>query len=397
MTLEQIDAALLEWKMRISRAAGNLLELDDSAAYQRLRTSAHALTGRTRAQIGPALPLIDGLWQSQQQLTDIINQAEALRPALGKLWTHEGERKQIEFLLFGESVQVVSAQTPFAQRGLLSGPEPSRGITADALLARMSQHFAVVKDAVVALEAAWNRLDQILMAADTEAGDLQSLADTLGMSLQAELGAMRRDIAGLRGQAQADPLGAAADFAAGLTARLGQIRSTLQTMQQQRDQLDRGLRQAGTLLAETRRLEQSCQALQAECRDKIVGFAEASPALPADLASWLTRVETAHQNRQWKPAQVGLERWLEGANAAHTEFAACCASASALLARREELRGLLRALQAKAGAKEAHGASLDPALPALARDAEQLLHGGPTPLDRAAALVSEYERRLTGM
>ncbi len=397
MTLEQIDAALSEWKMRISRAAGNLLELDDSAAYQRLRTGAQALTGRTQAQVGPALPLIDGLWSSQQQLTDIVNQAEALRPALSKLWTHEGERKQIEFLLFGESVQVASAQTPFDQRGLLSGPEPSRGVTPDALLAQMSQNFAVVKDAVVALETAWGQLDQVLIAADKEADTLQSLTDTLGISLQGELGAVRRDIAGLRGQAQTDPLGAGGDFAASLTARLQQIRSTLDAVQQQRDQLERGLRQAQTLLLELERLQQLCQALQGECRGKIADFAEASPALPADLTSWLMRVESAYQNGQWKPAQVGLERWVESANSARTEFAACCASASAALDRREELRGLLRALQAKAGAKAAHGAALDPALPALARNAEQLLHGGPTPLNQAAALVSEYEQRLVGM
>lgn len=396
MTSEQIDAALSEWQARISRAAGNLLELDDSPAYQRLRSSAAKFTGRTQAQIGPALPLIDGLWQSQQQLTDLVNQAEALRPALGRLWAHETERRQIEFLLFGDSIQVASVQTPFAKRGLLSGPEPSRGITPDALLAQMSQSFAVVKDAVVALEAAWTRLDPALTAADKEANALQSQADTLGVGLQAELSAVRRDIAGLREQAKTDPLGAATDFAGILTTRLGQIRASLAAVQQQRRQIDTGLRQAQTLRSELEQLKKSCQTLQAECRSKIVGFAEAAPALPTDLAGWLARVEAAHRNRQWKPAQVGLERWLESANAARTEFAACCASASAALARREELRGLLRALQAKAGAKAAHGAATDPALPGLARDAERLLHGGPTPLDKAAALVSEYERRLAG-
>jgi hypothetical protein len=394
MTSEQIDAALSAWQARLSVAAGNLLELDDSAAYQRLRRGAALFTGRTQAKIGPVLPLIDGLWQAQSQLTDIVAQAEALRPALGKLWAHESERRRIEFLLLGESVPVAAPQTPFAKRGLLSGAEPARGMTPDALLAQMSQNFAVVKDAVVTLEAAWNRLDGALAAADKEADALQSQADTLGIGLQAELDAVRRDIAGLREQAKCDPLGA--DSTGVLTARLGQISASLAGAQQQRDQLDRGLRQAQALLSELGRLEPSCQALQAECRDKIAGFAEACPALPADLAGWLARVETARRNKQWKPAQVGLERWLEGANTARTAFAACCASASALLARREDLRGLLRALQAKAGAKEAHGAALDPALSGLARDAEQLLHGGPTPLDRAAALVSEYERRLAG-
>lgn len=395
MTLEQIDGALSEWQERLSRAAGTLLELDDSAAYQRLRSISAKLSGRTLKQIGPALPLIDGLWQAQTQLTDIVNQAQALRPALGKLWAHEGERRQIEFLLFGASVPVAPAPAPFAQRGLLSGPEPVRGMTPDALLSQMSSHFAVVKDAVVALEAAWNRLDRTLLALDKEAATLSVQADTLGIGVQAELDAVRRDLAALQTQASTDPLGTDAD-AASLTARLGQIRISLSAVQQQRDQLDAGLRQARQLLGELGRLEQSCAAVQAECQSKLASFVLVPPALPADLAAWLERVEAARQNQQWKPAQVGLERWMESAHTARTAFAACCAKGAAALNRREELRGLLRALQAKAGAQAARGMAAGPSLPALAREAELLLHGGPTPLDRAAALVSEYERRLAG-
>lgn len=396
MTLERIDQALTEWQGRLSQAGASLLELDDSAAYQRLRGSAQKLTGKTQAQIGPALPLIDGLWQSQQQLTDIVNQAERLRPALGKLWAHETERKQIEFLLFGASVPLAPAEAPFARRGLLSGPDPVQAVTLDTVLAQMTQNFGVVKDAVVALETAWNRLDRTLIAANKEVDAIMAAADALGVGVVAELEPVRRDIAGLRQQFETDPLGTGIEAAQSITARLGQMRRQLDAVQQQRDGLDAGLRGARALLAELGRLEQAAIAALAECRDKIAGFDVAAPLPPTELTAWLTRIEAARQNRQWKPALVGLERWREAANMARTEIIARCASASAALGRREELRGLLRALQAKARAQAAHGTELDPSFAELARHAEQLLHGRPTPLDEAAALVSEYERRLAG-
>ena len=155
MTLEQVDRALTEWQARLAQTGSSLLELDDSVAYQRLRGTADMppvkLAGATLAKAGPALALIDGLWQAQSQLSDIINRAERLRPALRRLWAHDSEQRQIEFLPFGASVPLPAADTPFAQRGLLSGPAAAQAITPDQLLSQMTQNFAAVKETVLAL------------------------------------------------------------------------------------------------------------------------------------------------------------------------------------------------------------------------------------------------------
>ncbi len=397
MTLEQIDQALAEWQARLAQAGSSLLELDDSAAYQRLRGTADTpparLTGVTLAKAGPALALIDGLWQSQQQLTDIAGQAERLRPALKRLWAHDAEQKQIEFLLFGASVQTPTAALPFAQRGLLAGPQSAQAITPDQLLSEMTRNFAVVKGTVLALQAAWNRLEPALAAAEQEAADLSVLADQLGVPPPSILDTARREIALLHDRAATDPLGTDADTAP-LTALLASVRTQLALLKQQRDKLDADLRRAGTLLFEINTLQETCEAVQAECRAKIEGFSQAIPPLPPDLPRWLQSIEAARQNRQWPSAQIGLERWLQSAEDARARVNEFQKSSTALLERREELRGLLSALQAKAAAQSRRGAALDPALPALASDAEKLLHGRPTPLDRAAALVTQYERRL---
>ena len=402
MTLDQIDQSLSEWQARIARASANLLELDDLAAYRRLRGDAGhppaALTGLTLARVTPALAAIDGLWPALQQLTDVVKQAERLRRSLGRLWAHDGERRRIEFLLQGPSVQLPSVEAPFAQRGLLSVAEQEQSITLEQLLARMTQDFTFAKDTVLTLEAAWNRLGTALVSADREAAVLQGLADDLGVGAQPDLDAARSRIAALHDRVASDPLGADASFAADLGPSLALARAHLDSVEQQRDRLEADLRRARALLTKLRELEQSCRATAYECRNKIETAASPAalpdPIAQADLAAWIERLEAAGRQRQWNPLRVGLGRWLQAAEAVKAQLSDFHDANKAMLERREELRGLLGALQAKARAQAARGAVLDPALAALAHEAETLLHGRATPLDRATGLVTEYERRL---
>ena len=399
MTLDQIDAALAEWQTRLAQAGDSLLELDDSATYQRLRGSADRpaakLAGQTLAQVAPILALADGLWLSLQQLTEIVKRAESLRPALKRLWAHDAEQRQIEFLLLGASVNLPSVDMPFAQRGLLAEPDAARTMTPDQLLAQMTQNFTRVKDTVLALEDAWGRLSRSLAAANREAADLQALADQLGVDVRPSLDAARREIAVLHDRAASDPLVTSADLTAGLNALLAQARTHLDALKQQRDRVDSDLRRAHALLREINTLQSACQAVLAECSAKIEAFSLVPPAIPTDLAGWLQSVDAARQNQHFQSAQIGLDRWTVSAEDARAKLTAFRTYGAGALERREELRGLLRALMAKAGARAARsGAAVSPALSAAAQEAEALLHGRPTPLDRAASLVAEYERRL---
>ena len=400
MTLDQIDQALAAWQTRLALAGDNLVELDGNAAYQRVRGSANrpaaALTGATQAQVGPALAVIDSLWESLQKLTEIVKQAQSLRPALGKLWAHDTEHRQIEFLLFGPSIALPTPSTPFAQRGLLSGAAPAQGMTPEQLLGHMTQDFTRVKDAVLTLDTAWNRLALSLVSADRDVASLQALAADLGAGAQPELDAALREIASLHDRVSTDPLGVSADLGSNLTTLIERTRARLNALKLERDRLDADLKRARALLLEVQGLEPRCRAVQAEWLAKIDAPLPVLPAVPADLAGWLQSVETARRQQQWKPSRIGLDRWLKSAQSVRAslgEFSAVCTAA---LERREELRGLLRALQAKAAAQAAHGAAVDAALPVLAREAEQLLHGRPTPLEQAAGLVADYERRLAG-
>lgn len=159
--------------------------------------------------------------------------------------------------------------------------------------------------------------------------------------------------------------------------------------------------QARALLAEARplmaRLEEvQRQAEQAHAERELKVQSEAASPSPAGdqvvaLAAWLTKLESTAAEGKWKPASIGLAKWLTQARqqlaAAELARDAC---AAALQARRE-LRGLLQALQAKA---LSCGRAEDEALASLAREASLLLKRRPTPMAKAQELVAAYEARL---
>ena len=397
MTLDEIDAALADWSARLAATGGILLDLDDRAAYQRLRRVAPTLSGVTLARLGPVLPRIDALWQSQSQLSDIVHQAQSLRPALGHLWGYDSTLRQLEFLLTGASARLPSPTPPLVLDGPL--PTPASALTPVNLFAQMVQDLTAVQLAVGEVEAAWNRAETGLAAAAAKVAELSALADTLDMDIRPALETARREISALTAQAETDPLGVGSQFTLELSAFLRQAQAPLAAERERRERLAGDFARAQGLLSALGPLAASCRVVQAEHQTKIEAPLSGIPAIPdvpADLAPWLERIEAARQARHWKPAEVGLTRWLAAAEAARAALATFHAKCTADLERRDELRGLLRALQAKAAAQARRGAVLDLSLPAIAAEAEGLLHGRPTPLGRASALVADYERRLVG-
>ena len=112
------------------------------------------------------------------------------------------------------------------------------------------------------------------------------------------------------------------------------------------------------------------------------------------LSQWLTRLETKLAPGLVNPVIVGLDNWMKKAQEYMVSEQRAYTANSTLLDSRRELRGRLDALKAKALAK---GLIEDAKLSDLAEQAKQLLYTRPTALDKAAELVSQYEKRLNGM
>jgi hypothetical protein len=111
------------------------------------------------------------------------------------------------------------------------------------------------------------------------------------------------------------------------------------------------------------------------------------------LADWLKNLETKFRTGTVQTVAIALANWLVKASQLQQAEQATLDYLRGRLQLRQELRGRLLALKSKAVAKKR---SEDPILINIAQQAETLLHRRPTPIDTAADLVVQYERRLNG-
>jgi hypothetical protein len=398
MSLDEIDAELADWKIRLQLVSDNVMALRESTAYQRLRGEGGwpkvVLVGGTEARVASALAALQELWTHYALLTEFIDRVTALRATVSWLMPSRDTLAEIEMSLRGPSIRLPATATPLASRGLLTAAEVAEAVTPRRLLEAMARSFETARDAVVAVEAAWDRATAILAALETEAEAIAGLAASLGETVPAEVAEARRKAGALRTLTDTDPLaaGAAADEAEGL---LKAARARLEQAVQTRDQVRADLAGARGLWQVLQDAHRRAVAAVAERELKLLTESQYPP--PADeqrfnsLGPWLDRLDTAIERGGWKAVQVGLANWKRAARECLADDEAASAASEALLRERRDLRGLLGALKAKAAAV---GRAEDPEASALATEAWGLLHARPSPLTRARELVREYEVRL---
>jgi len=399
VTLADLDRLLADWQQRIEVIAQNLTELDGLPTYQRLAgTSGYPqaqLTGISAARVAPALEAMGVLFQHFGLLAHTVEQASALRKQLSWFWPASQKLHDIIDLLTGPSIQLPEVHVDLAHRDLLTAAATTQMVTPEQLLAAMTHAFEVVKNTIYAVDSAWQHLEPQLARVDAEIQELQILAETLDMRDLAELLAARQQLRALRGLVDNDPLAARADLDGELTPLLVQARTTLQQRAAQRTQLHNDMLRARTLLERLRVIHQQATEALAESQVKVVTQTSPQPPMTQEtleaLAQWLQRLERTWAEGHWVPVRVGIHNWLARAQACLALEEQVAAACRAPLELRQELRGRLQALKAKA---VACGLAEEAALVSLAEQATQLLYMRPTPVDRAAELVAAYEARL---
>jgi hypothetical protein len=148
-------------------------------------------------------------------------------------------------------------------------------------------------------------------------------------------------------------------------------------------------------LSELRRIHAESQALVQQCADQITDHPKlAEPAADEKidaLRQWLERLELRSADGQYTAVAVGLQNWNKAVETCVNNEREASAKNRALLDTRNELRGRLEALKAKA---RAYGIHEGPELVGIAREAANCLQAKPLPLGRAASLLQAYETRL---
>ena len=398
LTLIQLDRLLIDWQQKGDAANQNLLDLYDLPAYQRLSGMGNPpsnVTGITQQRSSTALTAIDRLFEDLELLNQTLDRSRKLRRELPTFFVSDSNLQEIEQLLTGQSIQLPCIQTPLAQRGLLSSNQQTQSISPTALLDRMMANFAIARDTFLAIESAWMELESKLITTHQSLIELQQLSRKLQVSVPASLVIAETNFTNLQSQIDRDPLAVDRAFTQDLIPLINNTRRELETLAQQRQQLQADFATAPQYLQQLRQLNQDSIDNYTESQAKIIHNLPTISPVPVEelveLERWLERLVAKFGSGLIPPVRVGLTNLL------HKMHAYTTAAESALVANRlpldtrQELRGRLDALTAKALAK---GKAEDPVLTDLATQARQVLYTSPTDLNLAIDLVRKYEQGL---
>ena len=398
LNLAQVDLLLTEWKHKVNTANQNLLDLSDLPAYQRVTGTGNPpanLTGITQQRVSEALTEIDRLFEDMELLTATIDRAKRLRQQLPSLFISDESLQEIHQILTGKSIQLPMIQTPLAKRDLISSSQQLQAISPTEVLDSMMSAFTVARDTVVSVDDAWTELESQLITNHQSLIDLQQLAQRLQVSVSPALTLAQANFANLQTQIDRDPLGVSHTFNRDLAPLINHTRHELEALSKQSQWLQTEFVTARQKLEKLRELNQAAMSAQVESQIRIKHNLPMFPQLPpqdlSEISQWLGRLEISFQAGTISAVQVGLTNWLNKMEAyTHTAQSALTANRRPIDLR-DELRGRLDALTAKALAK---GKAEDPVLADLAIRSREVLYSSPTALNLATELVRNYEQRL---
>jgi hypothetical protein len=400
MTLTANDAITSElaaWQDRLALASRNLSEINELRALQRvkarLRATPQFYAGKTVSRINDALAALNELWKDYLLLNALLDEADTLHKQSGIFHDRAAEIRE---LLHGQSITLPVAHVPLAERGLLTKAERADKVTPEELLAVMNALFALAKDTILELDGAETRLRLGLDTLIGTAHEVARRAGALGFDT-AEIAAIAAPLERLRAELTADPLGAGqklqeAEF------RLTEWRGRLESAERERDSLKAAFAAAAQQLKELRRLSDQAKTAHDSSSSKIANQSAlprpTESAVIAQFGVWLDALDVSCKHGDWHSAKAGLDKWVT-ACATHQDIERRILAANmAPIEAREELRGRLKALRAKADAHAERGVHIETKVAHLGDEARDILYSQPADLLKAAALLSAYETAI---
>lgn len=373
----------------------NLLELDNSFG-KRLLAGA-ALTGGTRKRWDTAAADLTTLWETFDAYSGVVDRAAELMAGLRR--SADRQLAEVSSLLYATSVRL-SRPSPALARGDLTGTGETQ-VTVAAAVTDMRRAFAAVSAVVTAAEAVWNEVaGPLQQIGDQLAAARQQLGGLDGDAIDAALTVAEEDHAQLRGVLNTDPLalwlGGQVD-----TGRVGRLRERTAAAAESVGKLaalrtDAAARIAACAAAVAAAADARQDAMAARDRTaaKIAVLALPGPPEVSGLTGRLAATEALRAAGRWTRLASELDLIEKQAAAAVSQCREVERRAGALLDRREELRGLLDAYQARAARL---GGAEDTDLDARYARARELLWTAPCDLSAATAAVTGYQQAVLAL
>lgn len=395
MTLREIDEALAGWNRRLTAMADNLMSLQSESTYRVLTGSGGAkrvqITGETAARVEPALAAMHTIFEQFGVLHSTVDRAVKIREGLPTLFGGDEKIAEIQQVLFGRSIEPPAIDVPFAQRTLLSGAPSQQRLTLEELLGPMMRTFSEARDAVLAVDRAWQETAVRAGQAEERLQQLITRAQSAGCGPASEgvaaLNAASALVAQTNEQLRVDPMGAMAAFQSRLEPAFARLNRMVDAAERVASELHRAhavLDGLGVIHRE---------ALDAATEAKAKVMPKQALARPVGeekllrLREWLDQLDRRWKEDAQDTVAAGLRNWHEAACVIGKDDTAARDMSRAAVEARRELRGRLEALKAKA---RALGVAEDAAIAAIAAEAESVIQNKPTDLERAAAGVAAY-------
>jgi hypothetical protein len=395
MTREQAAAAVAEATTERDSIQANLLDLDGSFGKRMLAGA--TLTGESKVRWEVAADDLATLWEIFNAYAAVVDKAAELMAGAGRL--SDRELALVMTWLTGASVEL-TWQQPLGRRGLT---ETGRSdLTLAAAVQEMKRAFASVADVVAAAESIWNETADGLSEISTQlAAAKEQVEDLSDDEVTGALAAAEDELGQLRDVLNSDPLalwqGGRAD-----TTRLERLRTqaaaaTVRVADLARLRADArqqiSAAQAAVAAATTAREE--ADAARSVAAAKIAqNYLPPPPPEAPDLDVRLATLGKLEAAGRWARLAAELHTIEAEAAAATERYRDAGRTATALLDRREELRGLLDAYQAKSVRL---GAAEDTELGKLYAQAHDLLWTAPCDLATAAAAVTHYQKAILAL
>ncbi len=356
---------------RLRGVASVLYDLDQSASLTVL-DGLDDYTGRTQEVLGDVAKDREWLWPVYTAVRERVEEAAELVGA--KAWDEARAR----------------IATP------LDLPEAPAHDDLVELVEKIAETATAVVDVVTLVAPQVGEHVGLLGQARSDLGRLDEQAARLGLSTHPTLTAARGMLDDALSQVASDPLGTDPRVAQDAVERarllVTDYQNRLDALPKELDDADRTVLEIEVLIARGREaLERTREKIARPSRVlKPMDIAVIAQA-PRGLAPWLDRLVQAHGEGDVRAALIGMESWSNLADELRGEAEKIVAANEAPLKRRDELRGLLTALKAKAAASGLAEDSKAQALHDLANDE---LWVAPCDLARAEAAVDAYRRYL---
>src|SRR6516162_3732424 len=394
MSRAQAAAAVAEATAERDSIQTNLLDLDGSFGKRMLAGA--TLTGESQPRWEAAAAGLATLWEIFNAYAAVVDQAAELMA--GARRPSDRELAQLTAWLTGASVEL-NRQQPLGRRGLTETGKSD--LTLAAAVQEMKRAFASVADVVAAAESVWNETAEGLGEIGTQlAAAKEQLGDHGDDEVTGALAAAEAELGQLRGLLNSDPLalwhGGGVDTtrlerlrkqAAAVAARAADI-SRLRADAQQR------IAVAAAAVAAVRAAREDAASARERAEAKIAAPGLPPPADAAVLEARLAALDKLRAAGRWARLSAELDTIEAEAAATTQRCREAQQAAEALLGRRDELRGLLGAYQAKAARL---GGAENTELSTLYSQAQDLLWTAPCDLDASAAAVTRYQRAIGGL